>query len=211
MTAPHEVPEQAFPLQPTAQQDTLLHLQSLQQQLAACSAAAAPSQHTSSSAAAAAAVLTPGLPKLYSLLEETYRTMPGHSKQQVQQQQQGHGLDVGSIMQEALRKCNGVAFGIGPGISSCCCVPCSGRVGTCTCLHCGCCGASYLGKTSSSSSRVVSRGLVWMLLTSCRRLYVNGTWPSCALQWFVDIHRAQPLFMKCAYICMMVTGRLARC
>jgi hypothetical protein len=99
MTAPHEVPEQAFPLQPTAQQDTLLHLHALQQQLAACSAAAAPSQ-----SAAAAAVLTPALPKLYSLLEETYRTMPGHSKQQQQSQQKEAGLDVASIMQEALRE-----------------------------------------------------------------------------------------------------------
>lgn len=103
MSAPHEVPEQAFPLQPPPQQDTLLHLQALQQQLAACSSAAGSSQYAPATAAACD-VLTPGLPKLYALLEDTYRTMPGHNKQQ-QQQQKGSGLDVASIMQEALRKC----------------------------------------------------------------------------------------------------------
>jgi hypothetical protein len=94
MTSPHDLPEQQFPLQAPPQQDALLDLRPLQQQLAACS--------SSSTSQASAAVLTPGLPQLYELLEQTRRTLPGGNKQQQQLQQQQQPLDVAAVMQQAL-------------------------------------------------------------------------------------------------------------
>jgi hypothetical protein len=102
LTCPQDVPEQCFPLQAQPQCDTLLDLRPLQQQLVACS--------SSSSAVAACgsgSVLTPDLHRLYSLLEETQRAMPGRSQKQQQQQEEeaSAGADVAGIMQQALRKC----------------------------------------------------------------------------------------------------------
>jgi hypothetical protein len=99
MTCPQDVPEQCFPLQAQPQSDTLLDLRPLQQQLAACSS----SSSSAVSACGPGAVLTPDLHKLYSLLEETQRTLPGRS-QQAQQQDASAGADVAGIMQQALRK-----------------------------------------------------------------------------------------------------------
>lgn len=105
MTAPHDVPEQHFSLQPQQQQDVLLDLKPLQQQLAACSA----KQGGSAAAAAGGAVLTPGLQQLYDLLEQTNRAVPGRKQQQPHER--SGDLDVGSIMQQATRKCRLTNFG----------------------------------------------------------------------------------------------------
>lgn len=103
MTAPHDVPEQQFSLQPAPQQDTLLDLRPLQQQLAACSHASCTTQGIAGAAAPAGPVLTPGLDQLYNLLEQTRKSLP-MTKQQQQQDQQCSNVDVASIMQLATRE-----------------------------------------------------------------------------------------------------------
>lgn len=97
MNSPQGIPEQQFPLQQQPQQDTLLDLCPLQQQLAACSSSSGGAGGGSKQGNVA--VLTPGLPQLYALLEETRKALPGHK-----QQQPCSGPDVGSIMQQALRE-----------------------------------------------------------------------------------------------------------
>jgi len=105
MTAPHDVPEQQFSLQPAPQQDTLLDLRPLQQQLAACSHASSASQGAAGAAASAGPMLTPGLDQLYNLLEQTRKSLLMTKQQQQQQQdQQCSNVDVASIMQLATRK-----------------------------------------------------------------------------------------------------------
>jgi hypothetical protein len=95
MVNAQDIPEQQFLLQPQPQPDFLLDLRPLQQQLAACSS-------NSSASQSGTAVLTPGLHQLYAVLEDTRKTLPG--QQQQQGSQSAGGVEVASIMQQALRE-----------------------------------------------------------------------------------------------------------